>query len=248
MLKLICILFFLTASHIVVGQTERTVLRPGWQGGIQYRPLLVTPITKREFKPLVNNGFSANMTPRTGHSFSVLVRYNFNRHVALEFGLGYTRRNHKILAEYTDSSWTDEANFGIINYEIPVQGLYYVRLGDNLYTNILAGFTFNFFPSDVESVGNNREMYQRSYRREWAGIALVANVGLEYRTEKSGYFYAGLSLHRPVQFIYSTYYYEFLSVNQLASQPIQGMYTGLDFRYFLPKSGTEKRSDRITGN
>lgn len=221
------------------GMTQKS--DQGWIGGIQYRPLIPTVITTREFPAVQNGGFSSQMSGRLGHSIGVLVRYNFSRHFALEFGLSQTRRNHSLQASHSDSGWVDKSRFGIVNYETPLQGLYYVRLGENLYTNILAGISINFFPSDVESFGQENLLYQRSYRREWVTLSVVLNIGLEYRTEKSGYFYLGASLNRPTQFIYSTFYYQSPNLSLLASSPLQGMYTALDFRYFIPPSKKDKQ-------
>jgi hypothetical protein len=238
------LLVLLLAAGMAHGQREKNDDK-GWVGGLQYRPLIPTSITKREFAPVSEGGFTSTMEPRLGHSFGVLVRYNFNRHLALEFGLAQTRRNHVLEAASADSGWTETSDFGIVTYEIPLQALYYVRLSDQFYGNILAGPVFNFHPTDVESFGGQNELYQRSYRRQWVTLSLVLNAGVEYRTKKSGYFYVGASVHRPVKFIFSTFYYQYPTFQLLASSPLQGMYTALDFRYFLPKSGKEKRAERM---
>jgi hypothetical protein len=148
--------------------------------------------------------------------------------------------------EVTRSGTTDKdpSQFGIINYEIPIQGLYYVRLADKIFANILAGAAFNFYPTDVESFGASNSWFHRSFRREWFTTSLIMNVGAEYRTEKNGHFYIGASLHRPVRFIYSIYFFNYPSFSRVAEGAIQGMYTSLDLRYFFPPSKKEiKKND-----
>lgn len=237
-------LFLSFVFVITLATPFRSSCQSGWVGGVRIRPIIPTVITQREFKTIVSDSLTAEMRPQITGSYGVLVRYNFNKSLAIEFGLDYTRRAYNLEIMRTGSSQLDKTQFGIINYEIPLQALYYVKLDDKIFANILAGTAFNFYPTDVESFGDSKTWFHRSFRREWITTSLIMNVGVEYRTEKKGNFYVGASLHRPMRFIYSIYFYNYPSFGKIAEGSIQGMYTSLDLRYFFPPSKKEKQKNK----
>ena len=70
-----------------------------------------------------------------------------------------------------------------MSYEIPIQGLIYIRLSEDLYMNTSLGIAVNWYASDVRSVGPNGILVQTSERAQWANFSLLANIGFEYRTK-----------------------------------------------------------------
>jgi hypothetical protein len=124
----------------------------------------------------------------------------------------------------------------VSSYEIPANALLYIRLAEQLYINAAAGMSFDLFPSELkQSTENYENLILRSLRIMPAGIV---NLGVEYRTPQSGYYYIGASYHRPVfnTFTATLQYKE--GNNMLAATknfPLYGDYLSIDLRYFFNK-------------
>ncbi|MFN5371602.1 MAG: hypothetical protein ACK5B6_09090, partial [Bacteroidia bacterium] len=74
--------------------------------------------------------------------------------------------------------------------------------------------------------------------------SLIANVGAEYRSEKSGYFYVGCSLNRPFSPIYKSVI-DYVINNQVvhnAFADLRGAYLTVDFRYFFHEDPARKKA------
>jgi hypothetical protein len=64
--------------------------------------------------------------------------------------------------------------------------------------------------------------------------AVIANLGWEWRTVKSGYFYIGASFHAPFSYEYVTRIrYEEGQVTEEFYNTLSGSYLTIDFRYFF---------------
>lgn len=213
---------------------EQVSAQKGWILGVQYRPLIPNTLSVRDYDDFEGSKLNGSVTPSLGNSFGMVIRYNFTKNIALETAVNLIQRKHRITLQTNDGTANDESVFGIRSYELPIEGLYYVRLADRFYMNIMSGISFNFFPSDVQSIGDNDVFEQLSLRREWVQLSLLANVGFEYRTDENGYLYLGASFHRPFNVLYRTYIYERLGLSPDASTTLRGTFTSIDIRYFFP--------------
>jgi hypothetical protein len=74
---------------------------------------------------------------------------------------------------------------------------------------------------------------------------VIAGLGWEYRTEKSGYFYLGASYHRPFDYIFYSYllYPDKEKPTSETGSELQGNYLSFDIRYFF-HSEPEKRKKK----
>lgn len=165
-----------------------------------------------QFKPMVKTGFidygggdierdwlSSQYSFEGGYATGMVIRRGFTRTLSLETGISYIKRNFRVDVEDADSLHTGTMEYSLIAYQIPIQGLIYARLSDNLYMNASGGLGVNFMPSDVKT--NTFEHRQTTYRignQRWLKTSLLANYGFEYRTKKDGYFYLGVSYDRPL--------------------------------------------------
>jgi hypothetical protein len=184
--------------------------------------------------------YSVQVEPKLGWNFGMLVRQGFTDMFSLEVGINMVRRNYKL--QYWDSDFDTSlgVEFAFVSYEVPIQGLIYVKLGEQFWMNAAAGFSFDTYPSNVFTTTDDRQdtlVYDfqvRAYRTSWVQMAVLANVGFEWRTKDKGYWYLGASYHRPfrsiataeAKYIRSGYPY-----NAYAS--FSGSYLTLDLRYFF---------------
>ena len=164
--------------------------------GIQYRPILAAPLLDTGPVASGNEEFDVTLTPELGHDFGVVLRWGIGKRVAIETGIDQIRRNFTIRVEDRKSDRTDRIAFNMLAYQLPLRGLLYVQIGQDFYANVAAGAVADIFPTDwTVSEGNSSQYTQRF---NWLIGGFTANLGFEYRTEKSGAFYLGGSYHRPI--------------------------------------------------
>ena len=82
-------------------------------------------------------------------------------------------------------------------------------------------------------------------------VSLIANLGFEYRTRKSGYFYLGASYHNTFGDIADVFVsYKELNSNQhvVLIEPypsVNGNYLSLDLRYYFNPEPRKKSANAI---
>mgnify|MGYP002634726831 CR=1 FL=1 len=207
------------------------------------QPLIPTNLlgTKTTEAAGKENLFTLNQ--RLGMSFGGVIRKGYTDWFSLETGINYTNRNFEARSASQMNGKTDSTRFGIVGYEIPVKGLVFVKLSDEIFMDVAFGLALDMFPSDVKSTGESFTFSQTSFRNSWSKNApilpwlntgLVANVGFEYRTDHSGYWYIGASYHRPFRPIYNTIFtVDNGVVNERTLLPLRGSYLTLDLKYFF---------------
>ncbi|MBK8497468.1 MAG: hypothetical protein IPL52_01300 [Flavobacteriales bacterium] len=162
--------------------------------GLQVKPVIALDV----FDPVstaTNEHLNASVELTGGFAFGMSVRVGLTNSISVETGLGQIQRNYDFRI-INDTSLYDET--GLVRYtgyEIPLTGLVYIRLGERTWMNTALGASLDFYPSDVEAVIDEGDVY--IFRRNWAQAGVLGNVGVEYRTRKSGTFYLGATYHRP---------------------------------------------------
>lgn len=207
--------------------------------GLQFKPIVPSSFFRSGSDNIVQGDFSYMLKPKFGYSAGMVIRKGFDKTFSFETGINFIRRNYALGIEYQptpDSSNTIADDFSIIGYEIPLLGLVNIRLGEQIYMNSALGLSLDLFPSAVKSKGDY--YFHQSSRNSWVQTALLANVGFELRTKKSGIFYIGASFHRPFTYTYKTeirYYADPLKIVQLdeMTTTLSGNYLTFDFRYFF---------------
>jgi len=240
MKKAIFIAISLLISTITIAQERVLSL------GLQFKPIVPSSFFRSGSNDIVQGDFTYILNPKLGYSAGMVIRKGFDKTFSFETGINFIRRNYDLGIEYqptADSSNAIEDDFSIIGYEIPLLGLVYIRLSEKIYMNSALGLSIDLFPSAVKSVGDY--YFHQSSRNSWVQTALLANVGYELRTEKSGIFYIGASFHRPFTYTYKTeirYYAEPFNIIQLdqANTTLSGNYLTFDFRYFFHENPEKK--------
>ena len=196
--------------------------------GFQYRPIFPSEFFNSGTRSISQNGIDFSISQKMSYNAGMVIRRGINKQFSFESGINYTKRNFSL--SITDTSFTGKSDFTIIGYEIPVQGMIFLRLADKIYANTSFGLSMDMFASNVTT----RDTYFRHYsaRHSVFQFAALANLGAEYRTEKSGYFYLGAAYHLPFSYFYSSsIMYE--PKQEIGRLKLRGNFIALDLRYYF---------------
>jgi hypothetical protein len=212
--------------------------------GLQYKPIVPNRLIGTYSQEFNAEPFFSTVTQKIGHSYGMIVRTGLTKTVSLETGINFTQRNFNIDFAVPDSSYSAENDVRLIGYEIPLKGLVFIRLGEDLFMNTALGAVLNYFPSDVQVLDPIRLSeyfsFEGARRTRFAG-SMVANIGFEYRTRRNGYFYFGSSYNLPfTQFYTFALSYEYLGGENLSIDNIRGSYLTIDLRYYFHEEKEKK--------
>jgi len=206
--------------------------------GFCYKPIFPSNFFRTGPINFSNNEINYEIIQRSGFSAGAIVRKTINKSFSIETGILFTKRNYDLSIQ--DTSFIDKSDFKIIGYEIPVSALVFIQLGKQLYMSTALGGSIDIFPSDI-STYDPKDHYYLTYsaRTNKVNAGIVANLGAEYRTKKSGTIYLGFNYHRSFSSIYTTAieYYPERNFNILptskAKTTLQGDYFTIDLRYYF---------------
>ncbi len=210
--------------------------------GFQIKPTFTSSFIGTGEQTISDSSFNYSIKPGSGYVAGMIIRKGYTPSLSIEFGLNYTVRNTSIFASNGLASESNKLR--IVGYEIPFSQLIFIRLSNSIFMNAGAGACLNMFPSDVFKRDTTFSVYgSRSFL---FNPSLLANIGFEFRTNKSGYFYLGASLNRPFSEIYQ---FKFNYLNQgilqnAALGKLNGAYIALDFKYFFHED-PEKKKKRL---
>lgn len=208
--------------------------------GVQLKPLI--PNSFVDFGPETVDGdeLEAVWTPQLSLSFGMVVRYGFTQNFSIESGINLVRRNYELSMLAKDVNVAGEVNFAFVGYEVPVQALYYVQLGEHLWMNASGGISLDLYPSNTFTSGSTLQdttyydFEQYTARNSWLQLAVQANYGFEWRTKDKGYFYIGATYHQPFSPMAlgeAKFYWQDAILREYAE--LSGNYFTVDLRYFF---------------
>ncbi|MAW21129.1 MAG: hypothetical protein CMD16_01885 [Flavobacteriales bacterium] len=206
--------------------------------GLQYKPIIPAAYFNSAKIIKESGDYKFKLDPKYSNSFGMIVRHRINKTFFLESGLNYIERNFKLSITNSNINLTDFTTFGMRSYELPVQLLTYVQIKKYWYLNVAFGVSYNILASDILSYGETKYYTQNTIRKNGGYEALLANIGMEYRTENKGDYYFGTSLHRPWKAI-GKIYPEFSNNTSLFNETqnfsldMLGNFLTIDFRYFF---------------
>lgn len=222
--------FFITFCLLCqIGQAQKFPMT----FGLQFKPIVPIEIIGMQAITKENDGMKATLKQRLGYSLGMIVRQSFTKTFALEVGINLVQRDYE--AKLLDDGIKYRTKFNMTSYEIPIQGLVYVKINNEFYINGSGGFSLNFLPSNYFT--NEGLFEQATLRSNWIKSALTANFGIEYRTESAGSFYFGFSYMRPLSIIaFTKVSYKRYAPAKLYDfyYDMRGDYITLDLRYFFP--------------
>lgn len=207
--------------------------------GLQLKPIVPSQLFRTDGQALTQNNVTYTTNQRPGYAFGMFMRKNFTKRFAIETGINYVVRRYQTGINVPADNFSDSLTFRIIGYEIPVQGLVYVRLGERMYMNNAFGLSVNMFPSNVGA--GNVTYGHLAARKAWVQLGLIANHGYEFRSKNSGTFYIGASIQRPFDSIYKMgVKYETDTRLEEAEIFLDGTYFTIDFRYAFHEEPEKK--------
>ena len=239
MTKSIIISLFLV-PFILAGQNKTE----NFHFGLQFKPIIAAAYFDAGNESAQWENYNFKLSPRFGQSLGMILKYHFSSTFSTETGLNLVNRRYQLRVDNSDIGLQDLNRFTLRSYELPVQILSYVKVSDKYYLNAAFGNSLNIFASDVISFGEeNPFFFQSASMRKRTQSALIANLGVEYRTLKKGIFYFGFSLHRPwkntarsfPEFDDGTNMFnnQGPTVNNTKYLNISGNYLTIDLRYFF---------------
>ena len=151
--------------------------------GIQLKPIIPIDFFGAAKQEKTRNSITYTHQPKLGMNFGMVIRKGLNKNLSVETGLNFLKRNYDLVINDAPSSFTSTSDFSVVNYEIPVLLLVYVRLGRKFFMNVAGGSSFDIYPSSL--FVQDQAFSNAVNRPSWVRLTLLTNVGWEYRTEKS---------------------------------------------------------------
>jgi hypothetical protein len=214
--------------------------------GIQVKPIFSTKFFGTGEQVLSgDSGVVFSTKPGAGFCAGMVVRYGLTNRISFESGINYVKRSYSL--GINDSLFSGISKYRIVSYEIPLSGLVFIQLSEKLFMDVSLGISCDFFPTSVRSEDDYFKQF--GTRRNWVFESVIANLGYEYRTEKSGYFYIGASYHRPFKDIYYStvaYYRDGTHFTSGQQFLLSGNYLTVDLRYFFHEDPLKKQSKKKT--
>jgi hypothetical protein len=206
--------------------------------GIQVRTLFPTQFIGQSELTLGKDGFSTTLQQSLGYSFGGTVRAGLTKLLAFETGINYTQREFNVTMEVPDSNIYATNHLTFISYDIPINGLVYIQMGKQTFMNASLGLALTFKPTDVGILtkpGGSNLFYHTGFVKRKAGFDINANIGFEYRTKKSGFFYLGGSGRVPLAPLFQLIaQYKYQGIKNTVSGNVDGSYLSIDVKYFFP--------------
>ncbi|WP_343634202.1 outer membrane beta-barrel protein [Fluviicola sp.] len=245
--KSISITLFCILSFLSVAQKQKKERFPSYFG------ITASPVIPNNFIGAVHTRFtndSGSMTAdfhnKWGFTFGGTIRIGLSKYISLETGISQVRRVYQISVSIPDSNIYDSQKLTFINYDLPVNALFYVPLTKKWLADASLGVSLTHYPSNAQDTmypAPKRTIFVQGRRTERTYFALNAGIGFEYRTSKAGTFFLGFGAKVPVKppFFGVSIFKHSGNGNKLSAyKPIEAGYFTIDFRYFLPISNKKK--------
>ena len=113
--------------------------------GIQFKPILPSAYFDASSIAENRDDFYFTLATKQSYSLGMIVRKEVNKTFAVEYGINYIQQNFALDVSNNIHNISDVTKFGIRSYELPVQGLVYVKISTEIYLNAAFGFSYNVY-------------------------------------------------------------------------------------------------------
>ena len=214
--------------------------------GIQIRPVLPTQFIGKPSQTLQNENYKTTINQLTGYSFGGTVRAGFTNTLAFETGIHFIQRNYHVSMAVTDSNVYAKNDLSFIAYDIPLNLLMYVQMSEKIYMNGSLGIVCSYKPTNIGILTKPGSYYSFTHTgwvKHKTGFGLNANLGIEFRSKKCGFFYLGGSAFIPFSPVfYLTSEYKYQGFSNIVEGSVDGSYLTFDFKYFFPNTRVKENS------
>lgn len=246
--------------------------------GLEVSPIIPTGLFNVAGTRITNQAENIRFTlrPSVSYRFGAALRFDIFNFKKLQLGnmftfntgIFYTQRAYKVYVDDVSNPVQDVSlisdKFRFTSFEVPLMLQLHLQASNRIWVNFALGTGLEFYPSQVYTTTAEQEngpkqgqegFYLQYTARKFLLLAPIkASFGVEYRTEKSGYFGLGVSISRPIPYMADTYleYWKRDGNDIYAVYPYgskgdnntpmvnQGMYLSVDFRYYFQPSRNEK--------
>ncbi|MDR0802480.1 MAG: hypothetical protein LBE77_08055 [Fluviicola sp.] len=249
MQKLILFLFICALSVLSYGQKKnvKKVRFPSYFG------IVASPVIPNNFIGAVHTemqdeskSMTADFHNKWGYTFGATIRIGLSNSISLETGISQVRRVYNVGISVPDSNIYAKQKLAFINYDIPLNALFYVKMTEKWYMDASLGISITHYPSDIQDSmqpGPKKAIFIQGRRTASTYFAINAGIGFEYRTEKAGIFFLGFGAKvpfKPPLFGVAILRQSGVGTEFFAYKPITAGYFTIDFRYFIPTPKKKK--------
>lgn len=241
-MKLFVILVVFTSLTFVNAQVGKDSKIP-YYFGFQVKPLFPTKFIGESSSTFMNQGYKVIISQQLGYSYGGVVRIALTDLIGIETGLNFLQRYYKIDMEVTDSNLVSNDKFGFVQYDLPLNALFNVKLSKKMYMNAAIGGSICYKPSNIET------FVTPNGKHEFLNVGVVdisekvnfdlnGNLGFEFRTKKNGFFYLGGCARvqtAPLFNLLSRYKNGAFKIYN--SGPVSGSFLAIELKYFIPDTG-----------
>src|SRR3974377_1082815 len=115
--------------------------------GFQFKPIFPSSFFSTGTKTISQDGIDYSVSQQTGYCAGMVLRRGFTKMLSFEAGINYVKRNYGL--KIADSSFTGKSGFTIIGYEVPVQGMVFLRLSEKVFMNAAMGISCDMYPTNI---------------------------------------------------------------------------------------------------
>jgi hypothetical protein len=222
-----------------------------------YFGIVASPVIPNNFIGSVHTVFKNSTEQMTvdfhnkwGFTFGATARIGIAKFFSLETGISQVRRMYNVNVSVPDSSVNVSTKLAFINYDIPLNGLFYIKLSENWLMDASLGVSLTHFPSNVQDTVIIEPKYSiamQGWRTASTYFAINAGVGFEYRTHKAGTFFLGLGVKVPGKDpLFGRALMKTVGTGTTfeAYKPLKAGYFTIDFKYFIPTIKLNKNKEQ----
>jgi hypothetical protein len=208
--------------------------------GLQCKPLIAGDFIGTSKLELKNQNLQGVFNQKLGYSLGGIIRVYLKEKIAIETGINQINRNYNINFYDLNTLFEADKNLHFLSYDIPVTGLFFVKLSDRIFMNTSLGPSFVFNPSNVATqiiVSDSVLFKAEGRRRSGFAVEFNANLGFELRTRNKGVFYIGSTARIPTAPIFNVAVSSEYAVSgnkNVIYGSLSGTYISFDIRYFFP--------------
>ncbi|MBL0125998.1 MAG: hypothetical protein IPP83_00780 [Flavobacteriales bacterium] len=216
--------------------------------GLQVKPVIALDYFDRNTAEEIDH-VRYTMNLQGGIAFGMNVRVGVTNMISFETGIGQIQRRYSFRIVNDTSGFDATGTMKYVGYEMPIMGLVFIRLGERAWMNTALGASMDFYPSDAEGFMADAAGRARIFRKNWAQGGVIGNIGVEYRTYKSGTFYLGATYHRPfndmaVADMTWTYRGPPAISTHTVRTTLNGSYLTVDLRYYFHEDPARRKAPR----